>query len=111
MVTEDWISGQRTAAPFGQQRAKDFGSLRPQWTDTFFASLSRQPNVRRCLEAQIKQGCRSGACKGTGLPKTAAALTFTGHHQRLYFDPRNGRHEYHARRFGTMTHDIAELAD
>jgi len=54
MVTEEWIFGQRTASPFGQQRAKDFGSLRPQWTDTFFASLSKQPNVRRGLEAQIK---------------------------------------------------------
>jgi hypothetical protein len=54
MVAEEWIFGYWALAPFGQQRTKDFGCLRPQWANTFLATLAKQANVRRGLEADIE---------------------------------------------------------
>jgi hypothetical protein len=67
VIVEKWIFGQRAVAPFRQHRTKNFGCLRPQWANTFLASLAKQANVRRSLELDIKHTHRdyllnSGAC-------------------------------------------------
>ena len=58
MVTEEWIFGKWAGAPFRQQRTEDFGRLWPQWANTFLASLAKQANVRRGLEAHVKHAHR-----------------------------------------------------
>jgi hypothetical protein len=54
MVAEEWIVEERLVATLGQQRTKNFGRLRPQWANAFFASLAKEANVRRRLEPHIK---------------------------------------------------------
>jgi hypothetical protein len=58
VVTEERIFGQRAVAPFGQQRTKNLGCLRPQRANTFLAALAKQANVRRGFQAHIKHAHR-----------------------------------------------------
>jgi hypothetical protein len=54
MVAEQWMSGQRAFASFGEQRMKKFGCLRPQWAKTFLASLTKQANMWRGVKMDIE---------------------------------------------------------
>jgi hypothetical protein len=40
-ITEQWVTDKGIAGAFCQKFTKHFGCLRPQWANTFFASLSK----------------------------------------------------------------------